>query len=201
MLMSSWLLDHIVHNLCCLNTNFTHNINLCLIWITYYPMRPKELCLDSIDQMMIMLSSKFLYNPLFNFSIQPNTKCSFTSNSSQRLCLTLSIVILNKLCWSMSFSITRPLSRYYISILISFQIIFLNIKSDNFGKQVVKCFSLIYEIELQFVDFFNWNILQHLLFQIVCIMVVTPTNICIVMDHIIKFHFKFLLDCFFHFRL
>ena len=71
MLISSLLLDHIVYNLGCFNTKFMHNINLCLIWITYCPMRLKELCVYSIDQMMIMLSSKFLNNPLSNFSIQP----------------------------------------------------------------------------------------------------------------------------------
>ena len=101
----------------------------------------------------------------------------------------------------MSFFGIHSLSRYYISILVSFQIIFPNTKSNNFGKQVVKCFNLIYAIELQFVDFFNRNTLQHLLFQTICIMVVTSTSICIVMDHIIKCHFKFLLDCFLHLRL
>ena len=32
-------------------------------------MRPKELCVDSIYQMMIMLSSELLNNPLSNFFI------------------------------------------------------------------------------------------------------------------------------------
>ena len=148
-----------------------------------------------------MFSSKFLYNLLSNFSIQSNTKCSFTSNSSQRSWLTLSIVNLNKLCHLMSFFGTHPLLRYYISILVSFQIIFLNTKSGNFEKQVVKCFNLIYAIELQFLEFFNRNTLQHILFQTICIIVVTPASICIIMDHIIKFHFKFLLDCFLHRQL
>ena len=164
-------------------------------------MRPKELCVDNIDQIMIMFSYNFLYNPISIFFIQAYTKCSFTSNSSQRSWLTLWLVILNKICHSMSFSRTHPLSSYYISILVSFQIIFLNTKSGYFGKHVVKCFSLIYVIVLQFIDFFNRNSLQHLLFQTVCIQVVTPTSICILIDDIIKFHFKFLLDCFLHHRL
>ena len=65
----------------------------------------------------------------------------------------------------MSFFGTHPLSRYYISILVLFQIIFSNTKFGNFGEQVVKYFSLIYAIELQFVDFFNRNTFQYLLFK------------------------------------
>ena len=177
------------------------NINLCLIWITYCLMRAKELCVDSINQIMIIFSYKFLYNPLSIFSIEAYTKCSFTSNSSQRSWLTLSLVILNKLCRSMSFFETHPLSRYYISILVSFQISFSNTKFGYFGKHVVKCFSLIYAIELQFVDFFNWNTLQHLLFQTISIQLVSATSICIVIDNILMFHFKLLLDCFLHHQL
>ena len=132
-LMSPCLFDHIIHNLCGFNTYFKQNINLCLIWITYCSIRPKELCVDSIDQIMIMFSYKFLYNPLSIFSIQAYTKCSFTSNSSQRSWLMLWLVIFNKLCRSMSFSGTHPLSIYYISILVSLQIIFSNTKFGYFG--------------------------------------------------------------------
>ena len=132
-------------------------------------MRQKELCVDCMYWRIMMLSSKLLNNVLSKFSIQPNTKCNFTSNSSQWSWLTLSILFFKKLCQSISFSRIHQLPRYYISILVWFQIIFLNTKSNNFSKYAVKCFYLIYTIEFQFVHF-NRNTIQHILFQSICIM-------------------------------